>query len=62
MYLYLYILLLITLIFSNPNTLDSNIVIIPEIEVYGGLNENNINSNVLVITKDKFYLNDKKHF
>ena len=62
---FLYILLFTTFIFSN--TLSDTIVVknkilIPEIKVYGGLDENSISTNIDVIKNDGFNLNGNNNF
>ena len=62
---FLYILLFTTFIFSN--TLSDTIVVknkilIPEIKVYGGLDETSISTNIDVIKNDAFNLNGNNNF
>ena len=60
---FLYILLFTTSIFSNTvsDTIAvENKIIIPEINIYGGLDENSISTNIDVIENHEFNLH--KHF
>ena len=62
MHIYLYILLLITFIFPNTVPLDTNLIIVPEVEIYGGLNESSTSTNISIIKEDEFHLNGNNSF
>jgi len=62
---FLYTLFLTTLIFSNTiqdSLSTDNKIIIPEIEIYGGLDENSVSTNIEVITNDNFNINGNNNF
>ena len=65
MRIFIYLLLTTTLIFSNNNkdTLyTNNKIIISDIEVYGGLDENSISTNIEIITGNYFNINGNNNF
>ena len=59
---YLYILFFFTFLYSNLNNTDTNIVIIPEIEIYGGLDENSNATNIQIIQSRNFNKNGQNNF
>ena len=62
---FLYILLFTTFIFSNTlsdTIIVKNKILIPEIKVYGGLDQNSISANIDVIKNDGFNLNGNNNF
>ena len=65
MNIFIYLSLIFTLIFSNENQ-DSlyinNKIIISDIEVYGGLDESSISTNIQIITNDYFNVNGNNNF
>ena len=61
----IYLLLIITLIFSNQDqdTLYiNNKIIISDIEVYGGLDESSVSTSIKIITDDNFNINGNNNF
>jgi len=60
MHIFLYILL-ITFIFPNTIESDTTSILIPEVEIYGGLNESSTSTNISIIKKNKFTHNGNKN-
>ena len=55
-------ILLITFIFPNTTEKDTISILIPEVEIYGGLNESAGSTNISIIKEDKFTDNGNKNF
>ena len=60
-HIFLYILL-ITFIFPNTTESDTASILIPQVEIYGGLNESIGSTNISIIKEDKFNHNGNKNF
>ena len=60
-HIFLYILLIV-LIFPNTTESDTTSILIPEVEIYGGLNESSTSTNIFVIKENKFTHNGNKNF
>ena len=55
-------ILLIAFIFPNTTESDTISILIPEVEIYGGLNESAGSINISIIKEDKFTHNGNKNF